>query len=247
MAKFTTSDGITFRYDRYGSGDPMLFLHGELLDRAFWQPQLEDLVPHTHMILPDFRWNTDAPLAYPIERLAQDMLELLDAIEMPTVSICGHGIGGTVAMYLARHYPERVNRLVLFEAAEQSPFGWMVGLLKGFIYLLPSGVLARQLGSLTHEDNLKAYIVEHARLQGKQKYLALLTAQGQYRFEGNVSQITQPTLLIRGDTDSLYSVPSEHLKHALPNADYAVIPDAGHMANWDNTPAFNQAILSYIV
>lgn len=51
--------------------------------------------------------------AYSMDRLGRDMVELLDALELQTVSFCGLSLGGMVGQWLGIRAPERVRRLIL--------------------------------------------------------------------------------------------------------------------------------------
>lgn len=75
-----------------------------------------------NVISPDLRGRglSDHPaFRYSMEEHADDILALLDSLQLESVYICGHSFGGFLGLYLAAHFPHRVRRLVLLDAAMQ--------------------------------------------------------------------------------------------------------------------------------
>lgn len=246
--RYTTADRLSIAYDIYGRGDNLMLLHGALVDRAYWQPQLAELAQRYRLIIPDFRWNTsDAPVNYSVEQMAQDINGLLDEIEAKKIHICGHALGGSVAIHLATISPERVDKLILLETLPEYPFqGIFLQLLKATAFLTPIGMLARSMRNLTDDEDLKAYIVEQVKLLGKEKYFELLQSQVDYEFKTKLGSIKHSTLLLYGASNLPFGKAAIRMVNQMPNAYLRIIPRAGHMANWDNTPAFNQAVIDHL-
>ena len=246
--RYTTSDGVSITYEVYGRGKDLVLLHGALVDRAYWQPQLAELSQYYRLIIPDFRWNTlDAPIDYSVERMAQDTLELLNHIGTKSIHICGHALGGSVAVHLATIAPQYVDKIILLETLPEYPFqGIFLQLLKATAFLTPIGMLARSMRNLTDDEDLKAYIVEQVKLLGKEKYFKLLQSQVEYEFQTILEHIQHSTLLLWGASNSRFSKATMRMVNQMPNAYIRIIPRAGHMANWDNTSAFNQAVIDHL-
>ncbi|GAA1314940.1 3-oxoadipate enol-lactonase [Saccharothrix xinjiangensis] len=91
---------------------------------ALWEAQLPLLHRRFRVLRYDHRGHGGSPTApgpYRLDDLADDVLELLDALDLPRVSYCGVSLGGMVGMWLAGHAPERIERLVLCCAVAISP------------------------------------------------------------------------------------------------------------------------------
>ncbi|MFC6093214.1 3-oxoadipate enol-lactonase [Saccharothrix lopnurensis] len=91
---------------------------------ALWEAHLPVLHRRFRVLRYDHRGHGGSPTApgpYRIDDLADDVLELLDALDLPRVSYCGVSLGGMVGMWLAGHAPERIERLVLCCAVALSP------------------------------------------------------------------------------------------------------------------------------
>jgi pimeloyl-ACP methyl ester carboxylesterase len=106
------------RYSESGSGPPMVFLHGLLVDARLWRkvtPLLEDghrcicpdlpLGSHTAPMRPD------ADLSPP--GLARIVAGFLEALELQDVTLVGNDTGGAIAQITAANHPERIGRLAL--------------------------------------------------------------------------------------------------------------------------------------
>jgi pimeloyl-ACP methyl ester carboxylesterase len=108
----------TLRYREIGDGEPIVFVHGYLVDGRLWSATAEHLSSAHRCILPDWPlgahrvpMKTDADLTPPgIARLIADFLEALDLDE---VTIVGNDSGGAMSQVFATRHPQRLARLVL--------------------------------------------------------------------------------------------------------------------------------------
>jgi pimeloyl-ACP methyl ester carboxylesterase len=108
----------TIRYRDLGEGDPIVFVHGYLVDGRLWTETAQALATSHRCLVPDWplgahatAMNEDADLTPPgIARLIADFLEALD---LEQVTIVGNDSGGAMSQVLVTRHPERVGRLVL--------------------------------------------------------------------------------------------------------------------------------------
>lgn len=109
-----------------GIGVPIVFLHGSWSDSSEWTAVIESL-GHTYQCLaPDLLGfgDSDRPnIHYSIEGQVETLAEFLDAVNLRTVYLVGHSIGGWLAASYALRYPERVKGLVLLGAEGVKPTG----------------------------------------------------------------------------------------------------------------------------
>jgi 3-oxoadipate enol-lactonase len=87
---------------------------GTTLD--MWDPQLPSLSEHFRVIRYDHSGHGGSPVPpgpYGIEDIAGDLLAVLDRLGIERAHVCGASMGGQVAMWIAAHAPDRVERLVL--------------------------------------------------------------------------------------------------------------------------------------
>ncbi|MBO9998041.1 MAG: alpha/beta hydrolase [Cyanobacteria bacterium SID2] len=104
----------------------LVFLHGWLLSRQYWQPLVDRLAGEFQCLRYDLRGfgesqpNGDLVLhshyRYTPAAYAKDLEILLDRLELSEVWLVGHSLGGTVALWTAYQFPERVRGVVCVNA-----------------------------------------------------------------------------------------------------------------------------------
>lgn len=109
--------GIAYR--RFGSGLPILLVHGLPGSAASWSGVAEWLSDRHELILPDLLGfgASDKPTSLASLHAAgqaEALGHLLDELGLERIAVVGHDFGGPVAVYLAGRYPERVTQLALF-------------------------------------------------------------------------------------------------------------------------------------
>lgn len=118
----TASDGVRLSYRVRGSGDPLVLIHGFLVDSDLnWIQSgvAEHLAEAGHrVVLPDARGHGRSdkphhPGAYRVERLVSDVTELLDELQIDRSALVGYSMGADTAARVAASAPARVERLVL--------------------------------------------------------------------------------------------------------------------------------------
>ena len=108
----------TISYDEAGSGPPIVFAHGLLVDGALWSPVVPHLADRFRCIVPDLPFGShrtamapDADLSPP--GLARIIADFLAALELDDVTLVGNNTGGAICQLVAVDHPERLGRLVL--------------------------------------------------------------------------------------------------------------------------------------
>jgi pimeloyl-ACP methyl ester carboxylesterase len=131
VTSVTTSDGVRLHVLRAGPGDGPLvvLLHGFPEFSYGWRHQVGPLADAGFRVLaPDQRgYNlSDKPkevASYRLDRLARDVLELIDAEGRDTAALVGHDWGGAVAWHAAAMFPGRVERLAVLNCPHPAAFG----------------------------------------------------------------------------------------------------------------------------
>lgn len=103
-----------------GGSPPLLLLHGLTANAHSFDRLAAALSPARRCLAPDLRGRGQSdvpPAGYTMEDHAGDLLALLDQLDCGPVVPVGHSYGGFLALYLAAHHPERVDRLVLLDIA----------------------------------------------------------------------------------------------------------------------------------
>src|SRR4029434_8975986 len=106
------ANGIELFYEESGTGEPLLLIAGFACDHTNWRKLVPLLASSYRLITFDNRGvgqSTSPATPYTIDQMAEDTIGLLDAIELNSVHIAGHSMGGQIALALAPARPERVK------------------------------------------------------------------------------------------------------------------------------------------
>ena len=108
----------TISYGESGSGDPMVFVHGLLVDGRLWRKVTPRLDTSFRCLVPDLPLGShltpmrpDADLTPP--GLARLLADFLEALDLKDVTLVANDTGGAISQIMAANHPDRIGRLVL--------------------------------------------------------------------------------------------------------------------------------------
>ena len=231
-------------------GDAVLMLHG-LSDSSFSFSRVLPLLPSTlRVIVPDQRGhgNSDRPQrSYSMDEFALDALELIDALEVPRVTVVGHSMGSFVARKVAAFAPGRVERLVLIGAGPSGNNGPLRELATEIRTLTdpvdPEFVRAFQLATSSNQlppEFLERVISESRQLPARVWRAAI---EGLNEYTPVDDRIECDTLVLGGELDGVFSVAEQHqLAERIAKARIRLFSGIGHALHWDDPDALARAI-----
>ena len=224
------ADGTELFYKDWGSGRPVVFVHGWPLHADMWEYQMVPLARlGLRTIAADRRGfgRSGQPAGgYGYDVLADDLSALLDALDLHDVTLVGFSMGGgEVVRYLARHGGARVSRAALVasvtpfllktadnpEGVDRSVFDQMIQQLQADRphFLASFGKAFFGAGLLT--SPVSAELLEWCRgmaLQGSPlATLDCVRTFSETDFRADLAAIRVPTLVIHGTSDG--TVPLE--------------------------------------
>jgi len=236
--------GLATTVDLSGEGPAVLFVHGFPLDRTMWRPVASALTGWQR-ILPDLRGMglSEGPEdGYAMAEYADDLAALLDVLRIPDAVVCGLSMGGYVAFELLRRHPGRVRGLVLAntraapdDAEGRKKRDAMIARIRrdgpGF---LADEMLPRLIGPDTARTMPDVVRQVRAMVTG-QPTAGLVGALAAMRDRPDarpmLAGITVPTLVVHGSDDQLIPLAEARaMAEAIPDAHFAGIPAAGHLA-----------------
>src|SRR6478735_845026 len=109
-------DGAELYYEKHGSGPPLLLVPGLGGDGRWWGENVAKLAVHFTVVVHDHRGTGRSTLSridYSVGQMADDALQLIDALGFDKVHWCGHSTGGAMGQVLAIEHPARLSSLVL--------------------------------------------------------------------------------------------------------------------------------------
>jgi pimeloyl-ACP methyl ester carboxylesterase len=111
--------GARIRFVDAGDGPPLLLIHDYLASHLTWEDVVPSLSRSFRVLAPDLpgfgESEKPAPgrYRYDLEAFSESLVDLLAAVGLVRVSLCGHGMGGAIALTLAASHPHFVDRVVL--------------------------------------------------------------------------------------------------------------------------------------
>jgi len=193
-------NGVNYYYAVYGTGEPLLLLHGGMFHTEMFGPNLTKLAQSRQVIGVDLQGHGRTSLGdreISLVDIGNDMVGVLKKLGYTKVDVLGYSMGGGVAFQLAVQHPEMVRRLALVS----TPFSQ-----DGFYpEMLPmqaamSAAMAKQM---KETPIYKSYV---AIAPHPEEFPKLLDAMGAYMrkpydWSADVKKLTMPVMLIYGDSD----------------------------------------------
>lgn len=252
---FVEVDGLAVQVQIDGppEGEAVLLLHSLGTDLHVWDPQALALA-RTHRVLrPDLRGHgsTEAPPGeYTMEQLAQDALNLLDALSVRRAHVCGVSIGGRIAMAMAAMRPDRVASLILCDTALefQPPEMWqqrMDAVARGGLAAIADAVMDRWVvdQSLPSSKGLRRMLLR----TDPAGYAGCAAALRDTRASSIAGRIGCPTTVVVGDKDA--STPpsaARAVQDTIPGSELVTIADAAHIPNFERDADLTRAVLGHL-
>lgn len=241
-------------------GAPVLVLSNSLgTDLGMWDTQIPAFTQHFQVLRYDTRGHGKSsvtPGPYSIEQLGQDVLALIDALGLSTVSFCGLSMGGLIGQWLGIHAADRLKRLVICNTAAKiaNDEVWntrietvlrdreaaMVGLRDASVARWFTPGFAEQAPAQVQR------ITEMLAATSPEGYAANCAAVRDADFRDQVAGIKVPLLVISGSEDAVTPpAGGEYIQGKVPGAEHQVF-HAAHLSNVEVGEPFSQRVLNFL-
>jgi pimeloyl-ACP methyl ester carboxylesterase len=253
-------------------GTPLLFIHGLGNNALVWFKMIRELSVNHRCIavdLPAHGFSTNKQ-NLSITYLAESVKELADHLGLEKVILVGHSMGGQISTKVALDYPDRLSRLVLlapagFEVFSPKEKSWLKSIYA--TWLLKKLSKQRMMDQFKEnffffEEDAHFFLEDLQRLRDKpeifQHYCeSLSTCMGAMLDEpvfDDLTRLSLPTLVIYGENDRIIPNPVLHPEQNLaevassgteqiPQATLKMIPECGHMLQWEKAAEISQMIV----
>jgi pimeloyl-ACP methyl ester carboxylesterase len=193
-------NGVNYYYAVYGTGEPLLLIHGGLGQIEMFGPNLAKLAQNRQVIGVDLQGHGRTALGdreFSLVDMGNDMAGVLKRLGYDKVDVLGYSMGGGVAFQFAAQHPEMIRRLVLVS----TPFAQ-----DGFYpEILPqqAAVGAAMAEQMKETPMYKSYVAIAPHPEEFPKLLDRVGAymRKSYDWSADVRKLTMPVMLIYGDSD----------------------------------------------
>jgi 3-oxoadipate enol-lactonase len=244
---------LHYRFDGERSA-PVLLLSGSLGSTLeMWERQLP-LAQRFRLLRFDHPGHggsppTDQPLT--IDDLGRATVGLLDELELEQVSFCGTSLGAMIAMWVGANAPARIDRLVLCctsahlgprERWEQRAALVRASGMAAVVDQVVAGWFTDRFPD-GERDRFRAMLL----VTEPQSYARCCEAIRDLDLRAELPRITAPTMVVAGAEDP--STPVEHAEtivRGIAGAQLVVVPEAAHLAAYEQADAVNAAVLEHL-
>jgi 3-oxoadipate enol-lactonase len=255
---YIDSEGARIFYRLEGaSGAPVVVLASSLgATHEMWEPQVAALADRFRILRYDHRGHgrsgaTEGP--YDIDLLGLDLLNLINNLGLRRVHLCGISMGGMIAMVLAAHAAERIDRVVLANTADavEHPEPWderIAAVETGGMAAIADGVAERWFTPAFRERAPETVERVRAMLTAADPkgYVACCAAVRDHDAREELGMITRPTLVIGGRHDQATPPAlAERIAAGIPGARLEMF-DCAHLSSIEQADDFNAALLDHL-
>jgi len=219
-------NGINLYYETYGTGKPLVLLHGNGGSIRGQSSRIEYFKNYFQVIAIDSRAHgksvdqSDNPLTY--EQMANDIKVLLDSLQIDSAYIWGQSDGGILGLLIAINYPDKLAKLATF-GANTFP------------------------GEKAVFDEINKMVLDTLKntKDNYTKKLYSLMAFQPHITERQLSGIKCSVLIMTGDRDAVRLEHSIKIFQNIPNSNLFVMPGATHFGSYQKPDLFNMVLLDF--
>lgn len=245
MGGFVDARGLKTWYEEYGSGRPLVMLHGDAYNAEAFSRQVPAFRTQYRLFVPERRGHgrtEDVPGDYTYDVAANDTIAFIEALGLEDIFLLGHSGGADVAIRVAATRPDLVAGLIPI-SGESS-------------IRLTQEQRTRALGQTTDDfGKWASFVVEsyyRVTPDGERRFPAFfekikkMWATDWEVKDDELAKVTAPTMIMLGDHDFGTVEESAALSRKFPKGQLCVVPGAGHGLMWERPEVVNALILDFL-
>ena len=265
------NSSIELHYEDYGTGKPVVLIHGWPLSGRSWENQVPALVEAGHRVITYDRRGFGASSqpwgGYDYDTFAADLNTLMTHLDLREATLVGFSMGGgEVVRYLSTYGHERVSKAVLaaavppflYKSAEHPEGALDDDTIKSFLDAVVNDRIAfldgfttnffSAAGEMKVSQAQRAYARDIAAFASAKGTYECIIAFGRTDFRDDIAKINVPTLIIHGDSDAIvpFEASGKLSAKAIAGSELVVIKGGPHGINASHAKEFNQALLAFL-
>jgi len=265
------TSSISLHYEDYGSGQPVMLIHGYPLSGRAWDKQVPVLLDDGRRVITydrrGFGKSSQPASGYDYDTFAGDLNTLLETLNLRDVTLVGHSMGtGEVTRYLGRYGSGRVARGILISPippfllqTADNPDGLPASVFDGFIQTArhdPPAWMKGFLDNFYNYDKFRGTLVSEQAFQASWNIATSASAIAavaciptwETDFRADLSKIDVPMLVIQGGEDRVLPYPNtgKRLPGMIADMQMVVIDGGPHAIAWTHDDQVNSALLKFL-
>jgi 3-oxoadipate enol-lactonase len=259
-----TINNLTISYTDAGSKEApvILFIHGFPFNKQMWRGQVDALKEDFRVIAYDVRGHGGSAIGdvdFSVDLFVSDLINLLDALKIEKVILCGLSMGGYIALRALEQHAHRFSALLLCDTqcVADSKEG-KEKRMKAIESIQTHGVPMYAKASIMNlfaEESFKTRpdvigaiqrVIQQTSADTLCRTLAALAQRNETC--SRLEEIKIPTLILVGREDKITPVTAARFMHErIKNSTLTIIDHAGHLTNLENPADFNQELKRFVL
>ena len=262
---------VRIYYNDYGSGKPVILIHGWPLSSAMWEYQVNDLVNNGHRVIAydrrGFGKSSQPWDGYNYDTLTDDLKALIDQLELKDITLVGFSMGGgEVVRYFSRHGGKNISKVVLISSvtpymlqSDSNPNGVPQDIFDDMAKQMQYDRIGflDEFGktffgvSMFHKP-LSAPLLEYYRMlctaASPRATLQCAKAFASTDFRDEMKLINVPTLIIHGSADNTVPIDATGKQSAIaiPGNRFIIYDGAPHGLFYTDKEKLNTDLVTFI-
>jgi pimeloyl-ACP methyl ester carboxylesterase len=230
--KHALVNGINIYYEEYGSGEPLLLLHGNSQSVQAFKMQIPEFAKHYRVIAVDTRGHGksgDDGKRYSYNLFTEDVTALLEHLKIKKTAIVGWSDGGNTGITFAMKHPDKVTKLAVM----------------GANIFIDSSVVDDWVFK---ELNNQLKELQNDTTQGSKnrvRRINLLLTEPKHSFS-DLKTITCPVLVLAGEKDIVKAGHTRTIAKNITKATLVIAPNETHDFPYENPGSFNKLVLDFL-
>lgn len=268
----TAKEQVDIFYEDYGSGQPVILIHGWPLSRKSWEQQVWKIVEEGFRCIAYDRrgfGTSSSPWGeYDYSALAGDLNAIIEELDLKDAIIVGFSMGGgEVVRYLTDYGSSRIAKAALISSIiplvkqkSDNPDGVPEDALNGIIDALQKdrvGFLKEFSKGFYNYDENKGERVSEAQLDYDFTIASFASPRATIQtalswmhtdFRSELKNVTVPTLIVHGDADATVPIETSAKQAAegIKYSTYEVVKGAPHGLNVTHPDELNKILISFL-
>ncbi len=231
-------------FEEYGSGFPLLLLHGGYGSIHDFQQVIPDLAKHFRVIAVDSpgHGRSEQADSLSFDLMADYISDMIDKLQLDSVYIIGYSDGGIIALLLASRQPDKVKSVVA-SGANSKMSGIVPHVLEYLNMVNPEFIETYQQEWLQdyqskspEKENWKKFVNDMTRMYAGEEIIS----------SEQLSGIGGRVMLVFGDQDVIKLEHGIEMYHAIPGSRFCVLPDTPHEVFSAKPELINKIVIDFL-